>query len=153
MISRFLVATALAGAAFAGDAILPVLANPAAPVAGAVKGALRAERPQLVWWHAGGTTVGGAHWHASGTGAYGAYHGGYAGGYAHGFAASSAYHGYYARPVAVTPWYHPAATAAAVAGTAAVAGAMAGAATASYVANAAPKPPGQPTTVINNYYD
>jgi hypothetical protein len=141
-------------AAASALAVLPAFAGPTGPLPAGLRGtAAQFERPQLVWWHAGGTTAYGNHWHAGGTGGYGAYHGGYAGGYAHGWADSNAYHGYYARPVPVTPWYHPAATAAAVAGTAAVVGGIAGAATASAVANAAPKPAGQPTTVINNYYD
>lgn len=140
--------TSFAIATLAAAAMLPALANPAGPVAGALQNRPPAERAALVWWRAGGTTAWGNHWHAGGTGGYGAWHGGYARGYAHGWAGADAYHGYYAHPVPVTPWYHPAATAAVVAGAAA-----AGAATGAYVAGAAPKPPDQPTTVINNYYD
>jgi hypothetical protein len=138
--------TALAG--------LPVAAAPPEAARG-LRPALQAAIPgaQLVWWHAGGTTAAGGHWHASGTGGRyrwgGAYHGGYhPPTYYHGYGGVH-YGGFYRPPVAATPWVHPAGTFAA----GAVVGAAAGAAAASSATAASSAAHySQPPTVVNNYY-
>jgi hypothetical protein len=107
------------------------------------------------WWHGGGVTRSGTAWHAGGTGTGyrwgGAYHPGYGGAnYVHGY---SGYHygAYYHAPVPVArvPWYHPAGAVAA----GAVAGAAVGAAVGAASAANTVYHYGQPTTVVNNYYN
>ncbi|UPY35862.1 hypothetical protein [Sediminicoccus sp. KRV36] len=104
---------------------------------------------ELVFWRAGGVTAGGTAWHAGGAGGArwgGAYH--YGGGY-HGYVGGYAARPYpgamWRSPVAVAPFYHPAAGAF-------VAGAMVGAAASAGTAANSGANYGQPTTVINNYY-
>ncbi|PWS36351.1 hypothetical protein DFH01_14345 [Falsiroseomonas bella] len=120
-------------------------------------GALVAVPAAEAYWHAGGVTRWGTAWHAGGTGTgyrWGtAYHPGYGGAtYVHGY---SGYHygGYYRAPVPVAPvpYYHPYHPVGAFAA-GAVTGAAVGAASATAAANSVYHY-GQPTTVVNNYYN
>jgi hypothetical protein len=131
--------------AFTALAGLPATAAPP-EAAHALRPVIQASGAQLVYWHAGGITPGGAAWHAGGAGGYrwgGAYHAGaYPPAYYHGYAAAP-YARYYRAPVVVAPYAPPVGTFAA--------GAMVGAAAASTAAASA-QHYSQPPTVVNNYY-
>jgi hypothetical protein len=119
----------------------------------AALGALVAIPPAAAWWRAGGVSPSGTAWHAGGTGTgyrWGsAYHPGEGSAtYVHGYSVNH-YGGYYHAPVPVAPvpYYHPYHPVGAFA-----AGAAIGAASASAAASSVYQY-GQPSTVVNNYYN
>jgi hypothetical protein len=139
-------------AAVGGLATLQAGAAPISAV-GPQRDALREAIPgvQLAWWRAGGVTPGGTRWHAGGTAGayhYGAYH---PPTYYHGYGGVH-YGDYYHRPVAVTPWVHPAGTFAAGALVGGAIGAAAASSSAAATAAASAQKASQPPTVVNNYF-